>query len=385
MRSRELLCSIFLLAILAGCHDKEPALYTINKKRAFFYDNSTNDNVVFRVEENSVFPICATDQTAPVLCPALPGTRYFMRESDAAVVSALVPKSPWKVTAIEANADSLRLLFDPPPGSTLDENFHPLAWSEERAGELLIHLTPVVPGIRFQRSDENEKQLKNIRWQGFGDSETVITLETGAHLGYRSSWTDPLELVLTFRRSFPAKPKIMLDPGHGQSETGACRDALCEKDLTLRAAKLLSTKLQSAGMDVLLTREADELVSLESRVEKAETANVDLLLSLHTDSWPPGGRLGKPPVGLSCYFQQPFVQPIAATLCSSDPQFPLRHTPWITRRSLYVIHSTQFPSLLLELGNFQDRHDVKILTDEKEFATMVEILGSRIIALFNQK
>jgi N-acetylmuramoyl-L-alanine amidase len=79
---------------------------------------------------------------------------------------------------------------------------------------------------------------------------------------------------------------ICLDPGHGGSDLGAVgRSNLLEKDLTLKVAKKLKGIIESKlGLHVVMTRETDEEVSLNSRVAKANNQKAQMFVSIHVNS-----------------------------------------------------------------------------------------------------
>lgn len=56
---------------------------------------------------------------------------------------------------------------------------------------------------------------------------------------------------------------IVIDPGHGGMDSGACSGNDCESDYTLMIAEKLKTKLEDAGLKVKLTREKDSLTKNE--------------------------------------------------------------------------------------------------------------------------
>ncbi|KNX42448.1 N-acetylmuramoyl-L-alanine amidase AmiA precursor [Roseovarius tolerans] len=79
--------------------------------------------------------------------------------------------------------------------------------------------------------------------------------------------------------------RVVLDPGHGGIDPGAEVDGTQEKDLMLIFAReLREVLLRTGGFDVVLTRDADEFVSLERRVALAHRAGADVFLSLHADA-----------------------------------------------------------------------------------------------------
>jgi N-acetylmuramoyl-L-alanine amidase len=79
--------------------------------------------------------------------------------------------------------------------------------------------------------------------------------------------------------------RVVLDPGHGGIDPGAEADGTQEKDLMLTFARELREVLMRAGgFEVVLTRDADEFVSLERRVALAHRAGADVFVSLHADA-----------------------------------------------------------------------------------------------------
>jgi N-acetylmuramoyl-L-alanine amidase len=79
---------------------------------------------------------------------------------------------------------------------------------------------------------------------------------------------------------------ICLDPGHGGTDFGAVgRSKLMEKDITLKVAKKLKKIIESKlGFRVVMTRDKDEEVSLNSRVAQANNQKAQLFVSIHVNS-----------------------------------------------------------------------------------------------------
>ena len=81
------------------------------------------------------------------------------------------------------------------------------------------------------------------------------------------------------------KKTIVIDAGHGGHDPGALGGKSHEKDVTLAAAKALKERLERTGrFKVVMTRDSDVYIPLESRVKIARSANADLFISLHADS-----------------------------------------------------------------------------------------------------
>jgi N-acetylmuramoyl-L-alanine amidase len=79
---------------------------------------------------------------------------------------------------------------------------------------------------------------------------------------------------------------VAVDAGHGGEDPGASGPAgTREKDITLAIARSLAAKLNARpGIRAVLTRDADRLIDLRERFERARHARADLFVSIHADS-----------------------------------------------------------------------------------------------------
>ena len=83
-------------------------------------------------------------------------------------------------------------------------------------------------------------------------------------------------------------PVIVIDPGHGGADGGAHgAKGLAEKTIVFDFASQLKAKLEQSGRyKIVMTRDGDEYVALEDRVQIAKDANAALMISIHADSYP---------------------------------------------------------------------------------------------------
>ena len=82
----------------------------------------------------------------------------------------------------------------------------------------------------------------------------------------------------------PPPPIVVLDPGHGGSNTGAKGAGLDEKRLTLALAHRVAGRLRARGIDVRLTRADDRTLTLRQRVDAANRAPADVFVSIHANA-----------------------------------------------------------------------------------------------------
>lgn len=84
--------------------------------------------------------------------------------------------------------------------------------------------------------------------------------------------------------------RVCLDAGHGGRDVGAwARGGLLEKNIALAASLMEKACFEKYGHEVILTRETDEDVPLEKRIDIANRGGADILISNHVNT---GGARG---------------------------------------------------------------------------------------------
>lgn len=86
---------------------------------------------------------------------------------------------------------------------------------------------------------------------------------------------------------------VVLDPGHGGTESGAAANGLVEKTLNLDISHRVKSRLEAAGYTVILTRYADFRLPLKARGAIAQGVHAEVFVSIHHN----GGataHLGRP-------------------------------------------------------------------------------------------
>lgn len=82
--------------------------------------------------------------------------------------------------------------------------------------------------------------------------------------------------------------KILVDPGHGGSDTGALSPhGFFEKNANLLQAVEVADALRKAGFDVRMTRTDDSFPSLYARPQEAYDWRADAFISVHHNATPP--------------------------------------------------------------------------------------------------
>jgi N-acetylmuramoyl-L-alanine amidase len=85
----------------------------------------------------------------------------------------------------------------------------------------------------------------------------------------------------------PCEITIVVDPGHGGSDTGAVSPhGFFEKDANLLTSRLLKTELESLGYKVAMTRDDDSFPALYDRPKLAHSLGADAFVSIHHNAPP---------------------------------------------------------------------------------------------------
>lgn len=116
----------------------------------------------------------------------------------------------------------------------------------------------------------------------------------------RAAQPEPPEWAAPVAADLPAPPVpddgrlvVVLDPGHGGIDPGAERGEVTEAGLMLTFAReLKEALLRAGGFTVVMTREEDVFVPLETRISIARSVGADVFLSLHADALAEGEAVG---------------------------------------------------------------------------------------------
>ena len=158
--------------------------------------------------------------------------------------------------------------------------------------------------------------------------------------------------------------KIVIDPGHGGSETGAVAFGLKEKDINLQISKLLKKELKKRGAKVYITRKRDKLVPLYSRVDFALEKDADILLSIHQNALPNPKDVDKKH-GVGTYYYNNQSLALATYIQKSLLSATGFQDDLVNYRSFALTRPTEQLSVLIECGYLIYKPEADKLIDKK--------------------
>lgn len=156
---------------------------------------------------------------------------------------------------------------------------------------------------------------------------------------------------------------MVLDPGHGGGENGAigCSGER-EADLNLAIALKFRDLLRAEGVNVIMTREGDQEVSLGDRVALANDKKVDLLISIHNNALPDGRDPAKEH-GTSSYWYHKQSKELARALKNGlvkEVGLPDIGDRW---QNLALCRPSAMPAVLMEVAFMVNPDEYAKLTD----------------------
>ena len=158
---------------------------------------------------------------------------------------------------------------------------------------------------------------------------------------------------------------VVIDPGHGGGDHGAIRGDISEKDITLDVSKRVRDLLEKKGYEVFMTREIDETLSLQERVEISENLVPDMFVSIHVNS-----SNSDAPNGLETHYYKDNSLILAKTVHASMLNHVQANNRGLFKSKFYVINHTTAPAILLEIGFMSNPIErVQLITDFRKQAT----------------
>ena len=172
---------------------------------------------------------------------------------------------------------------------------------------------------------------------------------------------------------------VMLDPGHGGSDSGAPGSLVPEKALNLAVALKLKTELEKRNFKVLTTRSRDVAISLGERVRAAADSKADLYVSIHHDS-----AVNRNARGYSVYAPRTCSMfPGESTALAAAIQREIVKLPEVTDRGVrfadFHVLRAPMPAVLVELGFISNPDEERLMNDPDRQAAEAAAIAAGIV------
>lgn len=213
------------------------------------------------------------------------------------------------------------------------------------------------------------KDVRNSNYQIDGKEVTRLVFELNEYYSHQiESYGNEHGIKIALAKKFLEEEKrkgigrhlIVVDPGHGGFDPGAIGvTGLEEKTPNLAIARKIAELLTKENQDVLLTRDSDEFLSLQKRVNFANRKKADIFVSIHANSFnnPYTG-------GVETYYN--YRNNNKNRFLAEKIHDKLRRNlgpmdRGIKESNFYVIKYTKMPSALIEVAFLSNPKEEKLL------------------------
>ncbi len=175
---------------------------------------------------------------------------------------------------------------------------------------------------------------------------------------------------------------VVVDAGHGGSQSGAVYGGVMEKKLNLDIAVKLNSKLKDLGIVTYMTRSNDSSVSLYSRSGLANSKKADLLISVHNNA-----GLKKHSGSMSLYYPSSskskgnlssyeFATIVQRNMCNT---LGSKDMGVIARSELAVLRTSQMPAVIAEVGYMSNPTELGKLNTSEYKEKAAEALKNAVV------
>lgn len=177
------------------------------------------------------------------------------------------------------------------------------------------------------------------------------------------------------------KVSVMVDAGHGGKDPGTTSGTADEKDITLAIAKLVKSYLEDCGVTVLLSREDDTFIDKYDRADMANTAGVDLFVSIHCNYLEERADIS----GVETYYMGTGGDGERLAQCVHAQVLAITgaNDMYVRENDYVVIRETDMPAALVETGYLSNREDAGKLVDREYQSKMAYGIAAGIIEYIN--
>ena len=178
--------------------------------------------------------------------------------------------------------------------------------------------------------------------------------------------------------------KVMINPGHGGTDTGAVANNVKEKDLNLEVGLCLQALLQRHKIDAQLTRYQDTTQSLEEVCDISNLYKADLFISIHHNA--ANGKAkgyeiyhfenSKNGKKLAELIDKEFAK-LSTKRYVGDKEMAGSVSDW----NYYVLENTNAPAVLTEFCFIDNLDDLRLYHPEKQ----ADAIATAVLEFFGIK
>ncbi len=166
------------------------------------------------------------------------------------------------------------------------------------------------------------------------------------------------------------KKTVVIDVAHGGQDKGSTIEGFQEKEIALKVAHKIKALNRNSAIEIILTREADEFISLIDRAKHINKLQPDMVISLHVNQHSNTNKQG-----MEIYLSDENKERAKSAELASKLLYGFKDEKVaIKKAGFYLLKQVDYPIALVELGFLSNEKDRQILTSEQgqdELATRI--------------
>lgn len=188
---------------------------------------------------------------------------------------------------------------------------------------------------------------------------------------------------------------VVIDPGHGGTDPGSIgyKTKVHEADLNLKLSLMLKTKLESAGINVVMTRDTEKAMvegagkkwkkqDMALRKELIKNTRPNMVISLHQNSYTNHSYRGAQVFydktsdiskQIAEYIQEQFKADLDKSIKATSPG------------DYFMLKCSSAPSVIVECGFLSNEQDEKLLLDETYQTKIIDCIYKGIVKFLQIK
>lgn len=157
------------------------------------------------------------------------------------------------------------------------------------------------------------------------------------------------------------KKVVIIDVGHGGADEGTIYEGFKEKQITLNIALKIKSLNTNPHLEIILTRDDDQLISLKDRAEFINRIKPDYVISLHTNAHQKTHQKG-----MEVYLNKESnaydqAQNLTKKLTESFSNDKIK----VHHSKIALLNQVDYPITILEIGYLSNEEDRTYITSDQ--------------------
>lgn len=152
---------------------------------------------------------------------------------------------------------------------------------------------------------------------------------------------------------------FVIDAGHGGHDVGSKNNVINESEYSLELAQKIQDLAKNKNINVVLTRNGNDFMDLQSRVDKMNELNPDLIISLHLNN-----AMNKDLKGAEVFIKKDNTDEHTEKIGNELAQLISINSienRGLKKANFKILRDSKVPTFLIELGFVSNKDDAETL------------------------